>query len=288
MPKPQKKGKGPRGPGAKSNFDEDSLAQLTSKIDQSLGSNDHKRKKPPTEGNKQQHKKQRNSDGSQPPKNKTQEDQEALLAEILALGGDENDLDIINGVDSEDEIDAKESTERVDKKLRDELLEFSKELGFASIEPEIAAEEEESSEVENDDDNDESEGDVEDDETKRVRKPGDLVRDGQKGQARIQLIFVIRYSSRELTGMPTNLQNYQPQPLNSSALLPEPWKLLRHAPKPFWTMTLTNIEPAYLPRPLISSCPRSCLQVRSPTRSQLSHWRFRSLRSTTLELLTLS
>ena len=87
MAKPQKKGKGPKRSQDGRGFDENVLGRITSKIDQSLSSNDHKRKKPPTAvaGNQHQ-KRQRNSEGESAEKS-TKDDNEVLMEEIRALGG---------------------------------------------------------------------------------------------------------------------------------------------------------------------------------------------------------
>lgn len=161
--KGNKKGKGkPNGAHA---LNEDTLAQLTSRIDHNLtASTDHKRKNPPTSSSpSQKAKKQRNSDA---PASKSQDYDEiqALLAEIKALGGDEDDLDLINGVESEDEH-SKEAGGPVDKKLRDELAAFSKQLGFADVQPAEASDEdvqeEEEQEEEEDDEDEESDDEQE-------------------------------------------------------------------------------------------------------------------------------
>ncbi|KID99416.1 CCAAT-box-binding transcription factor, partial [Metarhizium majus ARSEF 297] len=188
MPKPQKKGKGPRGQKDRQSFDENALELLTSKIGQNLNSNTNKRKHPPTNaGGKEQQKRRRNFGDSRPSKNQIPDDQAALLAEIRALGGDEKDLELINGVDSDDETYGKESGGAVDKDLKDELLALSKELGFADIDPEVMiAADEQPYEVNDDEDEEEGEDsdhegeedDVDDMETeaiKRIRKPGDMI-----------------------------------------------------------------------------------------------------------------
>ncbi|OAA64045.1 CCAAT-box-binding transcription factor [Cordyceps fumosorosea ARSEF 2679] len=149
MTKPKQKGKAPHrsGGGRGPSFNEDALEKLTSRIDQRLTENDHKRKRPPTNASPTQTaKKQRNSDAA-PKTNSSKTEQEALLAEILALGGDEDDLELINGVDSDDEV-VGESKAPVDKKLRDELAALSKELGFAELAPQEASENEAEEEAE--------------------------------------------------------------------------------------------------------------------------------------------
>ncbi|PNY23411.1 Ribosome biogenesis protein MAK21 [Tolypocladium capitatum] len=167
MPKPSKKAKG-SGPSHEGRrFNEDSLAQLTSKIDRSLGGKDQKRKQPPTNGSdKQQPKRQRGPEHGQSkrgPKDR-REDQGALLAEIKALGGDEKDLELINEVDSEDEDYVKDSKRPVDKRLKEELAALSKELGFAKIEPEAASDADEGEEEEEEDDGGDDGGDDDDEE----------------------------------------------------------------------------------------------------------------------------
>ncbi|KHN98556.1 CCAAT-box-binding transcription factor [Metarhizium album ARSEF 1941] len=194
MPKPQKKSKSPRGKNYRQSFDEDALAQLTSKIDQNLNPVTNKRKYPPTNaGVKEQQKRQRNFEGSRPSKDQTLDDEETLLAEIRALGGDEKDLELINGVDSDDETYAKEPEGAIDKDLKDELLALSKQLGFAEIDPEVgSAADEQPDEADDDDDDDddqveagargesgvqdqEPEDDTETEGLKRIRKPGDMI-----------------------------------------------------------------------------------------------------------------
>ncbi|KAJ4151370.1 hypothetical protein LMH87_012072 [Akanthomyces muscarius] len=159
MAKSKQKGKGPRGG---LSFNEDALAKLTSRIDQGLTNNDQKRKRPPTNASPAQTTKKQRSSDAVPATNGTKTDQEALLAEILALGGDEDDLELINGVDSDDEV-VGESKAPVDKKLRDELAALSKELGFAEFAPQEASEDEaveESEEVAEEDEDDEDDEEV--------------------------------------------------------------------------------------------------------------------------------
>ncbi|KAG6006285.1 hypothetical protein E4U21_007167 [Claviceps maximensis] len=163
MPKPQKKGKGPQVQKGRQSFDKNSLAELTSKIDQNLSSHDHKRKNPPTNaGIQKEQKRRRQSDQIEPRKAQAGQekvDQDALLAEIKALGGDEQDLELINGVDSDDETGAKASTGRIDKTLKDDLFALTKELGFSNLAPEVTIESEPEEEEEIDDDGDEQSSD---------------------------------------------------------------------------------------------------------------------------------
>lgn len=143
-------------------FNEDALAQLTSKIDKNLIAGDHKRKNHPTNSSPgQSAKKQKNSD-TKPPRGNDSEEIQALLAEIKALGGDEADLELIDGIESDEEM-SKESSGPVDKKLRDELAAFSKELGFAQVQPTEASDEEVAEEQ--DDEEDEAESEEEEDDS---------------------------------------------------------------------------------------------------------------------------
>jgi ribosome biogenesis protein MAK21 len=176
MPKPIKKGKGPRRSNDGRRFDDSALNNLTAKIDHNLGSNDHKRKQPPTKTAGDQHqKRQRNSQGTSENKD-GKLDNDALLEEIKALGGDESDLALIKDIDSEDEMSAKDSKASVDKKLKNELAALSKELGFAEIEMSEASDQDEGAEEESedgeeeDDDEDESEEEVKTEVKKEVKQ----------------------------------------------------------------------------------------------------------------------
>lgn len=144
MPKGSKKGKGAQPSNGTSVFDEDALARLTSKLDKTLGANDHKRKKPPTNGSNRQKSKRQRGPEAKPPREGSrdkQDDQAGLMAEIRALGGDEQDLELINQVDSDEEGYAEKSPNPADKKLKKELASLSKELGFAGLKPEDATDE---------------------------------------------------------------------------------------------------------------------------------------------------
>lgn len=157
MAKGNKKGKGPKGSQNGPKLNEDALSQLTSRIDQNLKGNEHKRKNPPTESGHQDRKRQRNS-GNGPAKPASKKDiNDALLEEIRALGGDEKDLELIQDIDSSDEY-ANEDKQPVDKRLKEELAALSKELGFADYQPSEASEEEpEPEEADEDEDDDEDE-----------------------------------------------------------------------------------------------------------------------------------
>ncbi|CAH0000978.1 unnamed protein product [Clonostachys byssicola] len=142
MAKAGKKGKSPKRPQGSRKFDENALEHLTSQIDQNLkGGRDQKRKNPPgSDSTSRDSKRQRSSSGA--PKSAPKDDTELLLAEIKALGGDEKDLDLIKDVNSDDEELANEQKQSVDKSLKDEILAFSKSLGFAEYQPSEASEEE--------------------------------------------------------------------------------------------------------------------------------------------------
>ncbi|XP_044718137.1 CBF/Mak21 family domain-containing protein [Hirsutella rhossiliensis] len=187
MPKePKKKIKGAQPSNEPKGFDEGALAKLTSKLDKSLSANDHKRKKPPTNASsKQQSKRQRASEAIPPQDGSKdrQDDQAALLAEIKALGGDEQDLELINEVDSDDENYAQDSKRSVDKNLKQELAALSKELGFAEFEPQEASDEGEIQDEDEDEDEDEEDEDADDadeppaetDNGGANRKPGGMI-----------------------------------------------------------------------------------------------------------------
>ncbi|KAH6996677.1 CBF/Mak21 family-domain-containing protein [Ilyonectria sp. MPI-CAGE-AT-0026] len=175
MPKPSKKGKGPRRSQDARGLDDGSLHQITAKIDQSLNSKDHKRKQPPTKTAGDQHqKRQRNSQGSGAEKGSSKIDNDVLLEEIKALGGDESDLALIKDIDSEDETFAPTSKGPVDKSLKDELAAFSKQLGFAEVELSEASDQDEGDDSEDDvedDDEDDEEDAEEEEEVKEAPKP---------------------------------------------------------------------------------------------------------------------
>ncbi|KAF4464643.1 Ribosome biogenesis MAK21 [Fusarium albosuccineum] len=165
MAKPGKKGKGPRRSQNGPVLSENALDQLTSTIDKKLNSNDHKRKQPPTKAAGDQHqKRQRNSERASSDKKSSKIDNDALLEEIKALGGDERDLELIQDIDSDDEDQGfAQDSKAVDKGLKDELAAFSKQLGFAEVEMSEASDQDEEdddgAEEEEEDDEDEGEGD---------------------------------------------------------------------------------------------------------------------------------
>jgi ribosome biogenesis protein MAK21 len=132
----------------KPSFDETALAQLTSKIDKSLG--DSEKERPPKrkrhrdnddehDSKRHHHARLSESNPQGDPGSRRQNKQAStLLDEILALGGNEDDLDLVANVDSGDEGGEaprpKVSSEPIaDKSLRDELAQFASTLGFSKF-----------------------------------------------------------------------------------------------------------------------------------------------------------
>ncbi|KYK55957.1 CCAAT-box-binding transcription factor [Drechmeria coniospora] len=142
MPKSSSRARAPRTSDVAPEFDVNALAHLTSSLNKSLGTTQHKRKGPPTNGSNQQHSKKQRPSVASPQRESSGDnlkDQGALLAEIKELGGDEEDLELINEVDSDDSDYAAEPARPIDKTLKMELAALSKELGFADIVPEEAS-----------------------------------------------------------------------------------------------------------------------------------------------------
>lgn len=154
--------------GAKPVFDESALSKLTAKLETDLASpkpkskpkdqkqkdeRPAKRKRSENDAkdatpNKRQAKEPKSRPAQDSKKtakeNKAPKDKKAeLLQEILALGGDENDLDIIAGVDSDVEEGQgprpKEAPVEMDKALKNELAKFAAGLGFEKVRDEDAA-----------------------------------------------------------------------------------------------------------------------------------------------------
>lgn len=173
MAKHSKKTKGPQRSENDAAKLKNGLSELTSQIQEKLNGNPYnKRKNPPTEASgKQKQRKQRDSEGA-PPAKSTKAEEEALLAEIKALGGDEEDWRLINEVASDDEAVASESKVPVDKRLKEELAALSKELGFAGLAPVDASddEEEEEGDQEEEEDEEDSDDDVSEDDGKNKNK----------------------------------------------------------------------------------------------------------------------
>lgn len=184
MAKAGRKGKGASKGAEDVQFDADSLSQLAAEINKNLKpvpapTADNKRKTPPTKAPRKDAKRQRPSNETTKPKGHSY-DQAALLEEIKALGGDEKDLDLINGVESgsEDEGYAEDSNLPLDKKLKAEILALSTELGLAKHAPMEASEDEDQEEPQVDEVDEEGQ-DVEEDDTfeddQKPTKPGSMV-----------------------------------------------------------------------------------------------------------------
>ncbi|KAK3947503.1 CBF/Mak21 family-domain-containing protein [Pseudoneurospora amorphoporcata] len=133
-------------------FDEAALAQLTEKIDKTLAGADTdqqpspKRKRPnTTEDDRDAKRRQKNlvgtKEGQQDRPRKDQSHnttKEVLLEEILALGGDEDDLELVANIDSDNEDgpgtkSASAPEKSLDKSFQDELAKFALSLGFQNI-----------------------------------------------------------------------------------------------------------------------------------------------------------
>lgn len=163
MGKSNKKGKGPKPPQGGKGLDENSLSQLTSRIDQRLKGNDHKRKQPPTNDKHGQDRKRPRNSSKGPSNSQANGSRVSLLEEIRALGGDEEDLALIEDIDSSDESLIKDDKKPLDKSLKAELAAFSKNLGFDNYQPSEAS----------DDPEDADEGDEPEDESEDSYAEGD-------------------------------------------------------------------------------------------------------------------
>ncbi|KAI0151853.1 CBF-domain-containing protein [Xylariaceae sp. FL1272] len=91
-------------------------------------------------------------------------DSNDLLDEIKALGGDEDDYKLIDGVESDDDaVNNQKSNKTADKTLRAELAKFAAGLGFDEVAPEPASDGEDN-DPEDEDEEEEVDGDDNDDE----------------------------------------------------------------------------------------------------------------------------
>ncbi|KAK0729435.1 CBF/Mak21 family-domain-containing protein [Apiosordaria backusii] len=145
----------------KPTFDEVALAQLTSKIDQSLGGSENReatKRKRPRDSDDAPNSKRRQTKPHEQPKQGARTDKHAvLLDEILALGGDKEDLELVANLESDNEEgDAPKpkpvaTDASLDDALRHELAKFASSLGFQKLRAE-----------EEDPDTDESEPEDED------------------------------------------------------------------------------------------------------------------------------
>ncbi|KAK4197727.1 putative ribosome biogenesis protein [Triangularia verruculosa] len=142
-------------------FDEAALAQLTSKIDKTLGGSESREQA--------KRKRQRDSDDAPSSKRRQTKPQEqakqggrsdkhaVLLDEILALGGDQEDLELVANLESDNEDgDTPKSKPvaadgSVDDALREELAKFASSLGFQKLHAETEDPNTDESEPEDDD-----------------------------------------------------------------------------------------------------------------------------------------
>lgn len=141
----KRKGTGPA-------FDEAALAQLTEKLDKTLAGADTdqqpspKRKRPNTAADDRDAKRRQKTvlDTKEGQQDRPKKDQshnttkEVLLEEILALGGDEDDLELVANIDSDNEDGpvtkpASAPEKSLDKSFQDELAKFALSLGFQNI-----------------------------------------------------------------------------------------------------------------------------------------------------------
>ncbi|SPO04207.1 related to MAK21 - protein required for 60S ribosomal subunit biogenesis [Cephalotrichum gorgonifer] len=143
------------------------FSKLRDKIDQALSKNEPKAakrksheatpEKQAPRKKQQRQKPESNPPGQQKPQGKPQQKpqqngaqkqskplqpapEEALLDEILALGGDKDDLDLVMGAASESEDEYDDSSAPLSRDTRDELAKFASQLGFSQLAVEDAPE----------------------------------------------------------------------------------------------------------------------------------------------------
>ncbi|KLU89325.1 ribosome biogenesis protein MAK21 [Magnaporthiopsis poae ATCC 64411] len=142
-----------KGPAARPSLDENALSQLTSKIDKALSKSedrarpgkrkrqddDDKRAKP-TKRQPASESRKKSGGESRDAKNKNA----LLLEDIKALGGDEDDLELVVGIDSDAEEGAAKPVEReLDDVFRSELAKFASGLGFENVRDDLEDESDE-------------------------------------------------------------------------------------------------------------------------------------------------
>lgn len=174
-------------------FNESALEKLTERIDHNLVDNQqNKRKKPPTGDNPSQNRKRQRNGADKPQKQNKKPgaiERDVLLAEIKALGGDEKDLELIEGIDSDEEEEdggqpgskrSKTDEHAIDKGLKAELAALSKELGFANLQPSDESDEEaDEAEASGDD----AQGDEEEEEVDDDDQENDVVEEKPSNEA---------------------------------------------------------------------------------------------------------
>lgn len=205
--------------GAKPVFDETALSKLTAKIDTDLA-NPKPKSKPRDQKQKDERPAKRkrsendvkdatpNKRQAKEPKNRPakpskktakesnvpKDKKTELLQEILALGGDENDLDIIAGVDSDveegQEAKPKEAPAEMDKALKNDLAKFAAGLGFEKVRDEDAATDDDEGEEESEaaEEEEEAEGDEWEDEPEPVQDAKEPAAEKQSRSAAGKLV----------------------------------------------------------------------------------------------------
>ncbi|KAH9430808.1 hypothetical protein MCOR02_008135 [Pyricularia oryzae] len=160
-------------------FDEKALLQLTNKLDQSLSKTADDQSRPGKRKRQDDHEKRakpkkRSSDAHE---NGDQDKNATLLEDIKALGGDENDLELVIGIDSDAEEGVGKSGDRpLDDSFKSELVKFASALGFDQARAELddesfANEEEEASEEEDEETEEEDAQDQDDSEDEQPEQP---------------------------------------------------------------------------------------------------------------------
>lgn len=160
-------------------FDEKALLQLTNKLDQSLSKTADDQSRPGKRKRQDDHEKRakpkkRSSDAHE---NGDQDKNATLLEDIKALGGDENDLELVIGIDSDAEEGVGKSGDRpLDDSFKSELAKFASALGFDQARAELddessANEEEEASEEEDEETEEEDAQDQDDSEDEQPEQP---------------------------------------------------------------------------------------------------------------------
>lgn len=140
-----------KGAKAKAAFDEAALTKLTAKIDTELSKSKPKDQKQKNERPEKRKRNDNDTKDSQPKKRQAQEARNGsdkpkkaakeakinLLEEIKLLGGDEADLELVAGIDSDAEEDQeprpKAGSTDMDKALKNELAKFAAGLGFDEV-----------------------------------------------------------------------------------------------------------------------------------------------------------
>lgn len=229
-----------KGAKAKAAFDEAALEKLTAKIDTELSkpqSNGQKPKsepqakkdteptKPKSKDQKQKperpekrkrtdndakdaHPKKRQAqeakNGSTKPKKVAKASQVDLLEEIKLLGGDEADLELVAGIDSDAEEDQapkpKSSSTDMDKALQKELAKFAAGLGFDEVrDDDDATDEEVGSEGPGDEEWEDEEGDVEEEEEEEEEEEAPPAEKSQGRSAAGKLVSLRRCGCQKRT-----------------------------------------------------------------------------------------